>query len=330
MQSAEAWRLAGSFVLAALICGGAIAALRPLWRNYALARPNARSSHTQPTPQGGGIAVLLGMACALVLAPPNSELYGVFALVLLMGVLGALDDIRTLAAPPRLIVQAAIVIGVIALLPGDLRALPVLPWWIERALLAIGLLWFVNLTNFMDGIDWITAAEIVPITAALAVFGFAGALPAGVGVSAAALCGALVGFAPFNKPVARLFLGDVGSLPIGLLTGWMLIRFGEHHIAAAILLPLYYIADATITLLRGLARGEPVMQAHRRHFYQQAVDGRFTVPQAVARIALLNAVLIALAALCVLVPVMWIHIVALLAGCAAVAAVLIHFGNAKA
>jgi UDP-N-acetylmuramyl pentapeptide phosphotransferase/UDP-N-acetylglucosamine-1-phosphate transferase len=134
--------------------------MRPLWRNYALARPNARSSHKQPTPQGGGIAVLLGVACALVLTPPSFELYGVFALAVLIGMLGTLDDIRTLAAPPRLFVQAALVIGVIALLPEDFRAASVLPWWVERALLAIGLLWFVNLTNFMDGIDWITVCGV--------------------------------------------------------------------------------------------------------------------------------------------------------------------------
>jgi UDP-N-acetylmuramyl pentapeptide phosphotransferase/UDP-N-acetylglucosamine-1-phosphate transferase len=160
MQSIEAWRLAAGFLLATLICGGAIATMRPLWRNYALARPNARSSHKQPTPQGGGIAVLLGVACALVLTPPSFELYGVFALAVLIGMLGTLDDIRTLAAPPRLFVQAALVIGVIALLPEDFRAASVLPWWVERALLAIGLLWFVNLTNFMDGIDWITVCGV--------------------------------------------------------------------------------------------------------------------------------------------------------------------------
>jgi UDP-N-acetylmuramyl pentapeptide phosphotransferase/UDP-N-acetylglucosamine-1-phosphate transferase len=329
MLSADVWQIAIGFLSAALICGGSIALLQPLWRNYALARPNARSSHTQPTPQGGGIAVLLGMACALALAPSNLELYGVVALALGLAALGALDDIRMLAAPPRLIVQAAIVIGVVALLPEGMRVLPVLPWWVERALLAVGLLWFVNLTNFMDGIDWITAAEIVPITAALVLFGLTGALPAPVEFAAAALCGALIGFAPFNKPVARLFLGDVGSLPIGLLTGWMLIHFGEGHIAAAILLPLYYIADATITLLRRFARGEPVMQAHRRHFYQQAVDGGLSVMHVVGRIAMLNAVLIALATLCVLVPVLWVHIAALLAGCAAVAALLAHFASGK-
>jgi len=330
MHSAEAWRLAAALCVAALICGGAIALLRPLWRNYALARPNARSSHTQPTPQGGGIAVLVGMGCALLLAAPGFELTGVFALAVALAGLGAVDDIRTLEALPRLIVQVAIVIGVVALLPESTRVLSALPWWVERALLALGLLWFVNLSNFMDGIDWITIAEVVPITAALAVFGWMGALPLDVTVAAGALCGALIGFAPFNKPVARLFLGDVGSLPIGLLLGWILIRFGHDHVAAAILLPLYYIADATITLLRRLARGEPVMQAHRRHFYQQAVDGRFSVMGVVARIAVLNLALIALAALCVLVPVLWVHIAALLAGCALVAVLLAHFAQAKA
>src|SRR3569833_1104259 len=108
MHSVETWRLAIGFVSAVLICGGSIALLQSLWRNYALARPNARSSHKQPTPQGGGIAVLLSVACALAFAKGNFELYGVFALALALGAIGALDDIRTLAAPPRLIGQAVI------------------------------------------------------------------------------------------------------------------------------------------------------------------------------------------------------------------------------
>ena len=86
----------------------------------------------------------------------------------------------------------------------------------------------------------------------------------------------MIGFAPFNKPVARMFLGDVGSLPIGLLFGWLLIVLaGRGHLAAALLLPLYYLADATITLLRRFAAGEPIMQAHRSHFYQRAIGRRF-------------------------------------------------------
>ncbi|MCQ7029737.1 hypothetical protein MRO55_24860, partial [Escherichia coli] len=85
-------------------------------------------------------------------------------------------------------------------------------------------LWFVNLVNFMDGLDWMTVVEMVPLLGALTAFGLAGHLPAEATVAAAALLGGLLGFAPFNRPVARLFLGDVGSLPIGLLVAWLLYR----------------------------------------------------------------------------------------------------------
>ena len=326
MPSVEVMRLAAVFVLALAVGGGAIALLKPLWRNYALARPNARSSHREPTPQGGGIAMLLGLAVSFLLIPGSVEIYGVFAAAIALAAFGAYDDLHTLEAGPRLLAQAGAAIAVAVLLPADFHALP-LPFWIERALLVLGLVWFVNLTNFMDGIDWMSVAEIAPITAALALFGLTGALPLDATLIAAALCGALLGFAPFNKPIAKLFLGDVGSLPIGLITGWLLIRFGEHHVAGALLLPLYYVADTTITLVRRFARGEPVMEAHRQHFYQQAVDGRLSVKQVIARVFLLNLVLIALAALCVAWPLLPLHIAALAAGCAAVGATLFHFAR---
>jgi UDP-N-acetylmuramyl pentapeptide phosphotransferase/UDP-N-acetylglucosamine-1-phosphate transferase len=321
-------RFAPCVALALVVSYGAIWLLQPLWRNYALAKPNARSSHKQPTPQGGGIAVLLGFAAALVFIPGTLPLYTAAAAAVVLAALGALDDLRTLEPAPRLLVQAVAVIAVVAVLPADIHVMANLPTWVERVLLAIGLLWFVNLTNFMDGIDWMTVAEMVPLTAALALSAFAGALPVDAALAAAALCGALIGFAPFNKPVARLFLGDVGSLPIGLLTGWLLIRLGERHLAAAVLLPLYYVLDATVTLIRRFARGEPVMQPHRRHFYQQAVDGGLGVESVIARVTLLNLALIALAAICIAIPSLPVHIVLLAVGCAAVAATLWSFANA--
>ena len=83
----------------------------------------------------------------------------------------------------------------------------------------------------------------------------------------------MIGFAPFNRPVAKIFLGDVGSLPIGLLLGWCLLQLASHqHLAAALLLPLYYLADATVTLLRRVIQREPFWAAHRSHFYQRATD----------------------------------------------------------
>jgi UDP-N-acetylmuramyl pentapeptide phosphotransferase/UDP-N-acetylglucosamine-1-phosphate transferase len=116
-----------------------------------------------------------------------------------------------------------------------------------------------------------------------------------------ALCGGLLGFAPFNRPVARIFLGDVGSLPIGLLFAWLLVLLaGSGHIAAAMILPLYYLADATLTLLRRIKNREPFWKAHRTHFYQRATDRGWTVPQIVAHVFAVNVALVALAAASVL------------------------------
>ena len=254
--------LALVFAASVLASGVLIWLLQPLLARHALARPNARSSHTTPTPQGGGIAVIaatLGViAAAIMLGVPGlggHSLWLVLAAVVFIALVGAIDDVRPIPVLPRLILQALAVAIVLAALPGDLRIVPFLPGWLERALLGVAVLWFVNLTNFMDGIDWMTVAEVVPLTAGLVLFGLMGALPRDATIVALALCGAVIGFAPFNRPVARLFLGDVGSLPIGLLLGWLLVVLAASgHFAAALLLPLYYLADATITLLRRLAK----------------------------------------------------------------------------
>jgi UDP-N-acetylmuramyl pentapeptide phosphotransferase/UDP-N-acetylglucosamine-1-phosphate transferase len=171
---------------------------------------------------------------------------------------------------------------------------------------------------------------VVPLTATLGLFGLGGALPPGATVVAFALCGATLGFAPFNKPVARLFLGDVGSLPIGLTLGWLLLLLaGQGHLAAAILLPLYYLADATITVARRLAHGEPITQAHRSHFYQRAADRGFSVSQVVARVFTVNVVLCLLASIALLAhaePLRW----AMLAvGGALVAALLFNLAGGQ-
>ena len=322
-------------VAAAVIAAGAIAVLFPLLRRYALARPNARSSHRIPTPQGGGIAVLIAViaviAAAALFLPQlianPVQLATIIAAAAALAVVGAVDDIRPIEPGPRLLLQAIAVAVVIAALPSSLRVVPMLPWWVERALMAFCVLWLVNLVNFMDGIDLITVAEVVPVTVALAAFGWVGALPADATLTAVALAGAMLGFAPFNRPVARLFLGDVGSLPIGLLLGWLLIALAQRHLTAALLLPLYYLADATVTLLRRLVRGERVTQAHRSHYYQQAVDGALTVPQVVGRILVVNAALAGLAGASLSAPAA-IQAILLICGGIVVAILLAGFSRA--
>jgi UDP-N-acetylmuramyl pentapeptide phosphotransferase/UDP-N-acetylglucosamine-1-phosphate transferase len=216
---------------------------------------------------------------------------------------------------------------------GEIRILPdTVPLWLERGLVVLAGIWFVNLVNFMDGIDWMTVAEVVPITAVVALLGVAGIIPLWIGLTGAVLLGAMLGFAPFNKPVAKLFLGDVGSLPIGLLVGWMLLKLaGMGALAAAVLLPLYYLADATITLLRGLARGQRVWEPHRSHFYQQAIDRNgFTVTGVVAHVFTLNLALAALALATILWPTWPVQVGALMVGAGLVTTVLRRFASPRA
>ncbi len=328
---AALWAMRGAAIagLSALLCDGLIVLLRPLLQRYALARPNARSSHRVPTPQGGGIAVMAatlaasGFGLVTLGAPLTPSLATAFAAVIVMAGVGVADDIRPLAVAPRLLLQALAVAAVIYALPNALRVAPVLPLSLERALLFVGGLWFVNLVNFMDGIDWMTVVEVIPVAGAVVVFGGLGTLPGDAVVVALALGGAMIGFAYFNRPAAKLFLGDVGSLPIGLLLGWLLVLLaGAGHLAAALLLPLYYLADATLTLLRRLSRGERIWQAHRTHYYQRATDRGFTVSEIVGRVFIVNLVLAALALATVLVKSRLVDAAALACGAALVGVLL--------
>jgi UDP-N-acetylmuramyl pentapeptide phosphotransferase/UDP-N-acetylglucosamine-1-phosphate transferase len=326
----------GAFLLSWVL----IKLLLPTLARHALVRPNARSSHHVPVPQGGGLAVVVATLAAtwggIILAPTilgdsAGRFEAVTVAVVLLALVGGLDDIHSLPAPLRLLVQSLAVGIVIMALPKEVQIVPLVPQWLERVVLLVGCVWFVNLANFMDGIDWMTVAETVPIAGAVVLFAFY----AGIGILptlvAAALLGAMLGFAPFNKPVARLFLGDVGSLPIGLLLAWLLLQVaGRGHLAAAILLPLYYLADATITLSHRLARGERVWEAHRSHFYQRAMDNGFTVPQVIARVAAVNLTLVALALVTAAIPTNVVRGLSLAAGCAVVAWLLISFTPRKA
>ena len=325
----------------ALLSAGLIVLLRPLLVRYALARPNARSSHKAPTPQGGGIAViaatLLVATAALALVGQLQVSVSVWVAVagssILLAIIGAIDDMRPLPELVRLISQALAVVIVVAVAGNGARVLPeAIPLWLELGLAVLAGLWFVNLVNFMDGIDWITVAEIVPITALIACLGAVDLMPVWIAVVGAALCGAMLGFAPFNRPVAKLFLGDVGSLPIGLLVGWLLLKLAAMGaLAAALLLPLYYLADATVTLLRRLAAGERVWEAHRSHYYQQAIDRNgFSVTAVVTHVFVLNLALAALALVTIVWPGWPVQVGAVALGAALVAAVLRRFATPRA
>jgi UDP-N-acetylmuramyl pentapeptide phosphotransferase/UDP-N-acetylglucosamine-1-phosphate transferase len=339
MTASDPYRAALALVIpiaAALICAGLIELLRPLLQRYALARPNARSSHITPTPQGGGIAVMAATAIAAALAGllgapyPGNTISVVLTAAFCLAAVGMTDDLRPISVVPRLALQLAAVTLLFATLPSQIRILEAIPVSLERTLLILGMLWFINLVNFMDGLDLMTVAEMLPMTITLAAFAFFGEAPQDTLPITLALAGALLGFAPFNRPVARLFLGDVGSLPIGLLSGWCLLELASYqHFAAALLLPLYYIADATITLLRRVVNGERFWDAHRSHFYQRATDNGFSVRQVITEVFLLNVLLAGLAIASVAVQSTGIDLAMLVLGTIAVIAVLVRFSRSR-
>jgi UDP-N-acetylmuramyl pentapeptide phosphotransferase/UDP-N-acetylglucosamine-1-phosphate transferase len=269
---------------------------------HLMAHPNARSSHATPTPQGAGLAVMLavfaGVALAILTPPPLGPPSLVPVLLIACGVtiLGGIDDWLTLPVSWRFVGQALAAVALVLSLPQGFQVFPsLMPLLLERALIAFGIVWFINAVNFLDGLDWMTVVQVVPIALAIAILNALGAVPATIGVLALALLGAVLGFAIFNKHPAQIFLGDAGSLPIGLCLAFMLIFVAKTHLAAALLLALYTMADSTLTLLRRMRAKDPILSAHRTHFYQRGVAAGLSVPQVTARVLLLQVLLAALA-----------------------------------
>ncbi|MGL4241009.1 MAG: MraY family glycosyltransferase [Beijerinckiaceae bacterium] len=301
---AAAFALGGPPALGAGLMAAALTAVSmPLFRRYAMARPNARSSHAVPVPQGGGAAVVAATLAAAAFGLMDFGIGGggrlgwIAAGAILLAIVGAVDDSRPVPVLPRLGLQLVAVACVVAFGAAGGRLLPAaVPHAAEIALLTVAGAWFVNLTNFMDGIDGITLAGFMPLAAAATILALMGRATPTAGLLALCFFGAMAGFLWFNLPRARLFLGDVGSLPIGLLGGALLLDLAQNGaFAAAVILPLYHFSDATITLLRRIARREKVWEAHRQHAYQNAVDGGWSHARVSAMILALNLGLAALA-----------------------------------
>jgi UDP-N-acetylmuramyl pentapeptide phosphotransferase/UDP-N-acetylglucosamine-1-phosphate transferase len=313
----------------AAISAGAICALRPIFVRHLLAHPNHRSSHRVATPQGGGLGVMLATVAVCALAGLLAPQWGAVSLLPVLGaacflaLLGAADDARALPVSWRFVGQTFAALAIVLTLPAGFRILPeAVPLWLERALLVAGTVGFVNAVNFLDGLDWMTVAEVVPITLAVAVLAAFGVVPDAGGLLALTLLGAMLGFAVFNKHPASIFLGDAGSLPIGLCLSFLLIHVAKASLIAAALLALYMIADTGITLVRRMVNKEPLLSAHRSHYYQRAVAGGRSVPEVTARIFWQGVALALLAIGAALSHSLWLDVAALALGALSTAATL--------
>jgi UDP-N-acetylmuramyl pentapeptide phosphotransferase/UDP-N-acetylglucosamine-1-phosphate transferase len=300
---------AGALLLAALSFAASLAGTRvvlaaALSRRMLLDRPNERSSHLVPTPRGAGLAVLpvllLGwLAIALVFPGADSagRIYWVLGAALLLGLVSWRDDLASLPASLRILCHiAAVGIGLFALDGQGSVSQGLLPPLADRLLAGLAWLWFVNLFNFMDGIDGIAGCETATLGLGVALVALAAGLGSAMALYGLAAAAAALGFLWWNWPPGRIFLGDVGSVPLGYLLGWLLLLLAARgEWAAALILPAYYLADASLTLLARLARGERIWQAHRQHFYQRAVQAGLGHAQVVGALLRLNMLLLALA-----------------------------------
>jgi UDP-N-acetylmuramyl pentapeptide phosphotransferase/UDP-N-acetylglucosamine-1-phosphate transferase len=253
-------------IVAAVLCLGILMVLlRTGWAwDIAVDIPNARSLHERPVPRVGGWGILPAVVLLVTLFAP--ALRGIALGAAVLGVVSQIDDRRGLSARVRFAAHVIVVAAAVLLSAVDV------PWWLA-ILAGFAMVWLVNLYNFMDGSNGLAGG--------MAVFGFgtyaiaAASVQPELAVAAAAVAGAAAGFLVLNFNPARIFLGDVGSIPLGFLAG-ALGFWGWQHGAWPLWFPALvfapFIADATVTLLRRLARGEKVWQAHREHYYQRLVQ----------------------------------------------------------
>ena len=254
-------------------------------RRFALSRgmldvPNARSSHCSVTPRGGGLAIVLAATVSWTILGLRGHIpLDLFCALVGGGAsvafIGFMDDRRPVPAHVRFTVHIAAAVWALAWLgaPSQLQVgseVISLGWW-GAVLAALGITWFLNLFNFMDGIDGIAASEAIFIACAGAALQLHGPATAGVataGVLLAASCG---GFLLWNWPPARIFMGDVGSGYLGYVIGVLVLALARENAGAVwvwLILGGAFFVDSTVTLVRRAARGERVFEAHRSHAYQ--------------------------------------------------------------
>ncbi|NBB93106.1 MAG: glycosyl transferase [Gammaproteobacteria bacterium] len=270
-----------------------------LLRRRLLDMPEARRSHERPTPRGGGLAIALVMMLFWLALPDTRGAWmPVMCLVLAMAGLGWIDDRYGLATRWRLLVQAGGAAGFLWLVGG----IPAVDWlgqaWVVPGLWtvlgAVAIVWLINLHNFMDGSDGLAAAQGSWCALVMAwLFFDSGESP--LAALALVAAGAWVGFLFWNRPPARIFMGDSGSLALGALIAALAVmgsNTGAFSIWISLMLSSLFVVDATATLLWRVMKGERWYTAHRQHAYQRLLDLGLSHGQVVGVCTLVNVFLV--------------------------------------
>jgi len=259
--------------------------------------PNERSLHESPIPKGGGLAIVLtwyiGISVLFFSGIIEQGLYFALLSGLILAIVSLVDDIRGLKPIIRLIVHFLTAITAFYFLNG-LRPL-VLPDfhmnynYIVYPLAIVGMVWFINLFNFMDGVDGFASIEVISICSVLFVMSW--------NLITILLIVCTTGFLCWNWPKAKIFMGDVGSTQLGFILVVLGIYFHntfEFSILNWIMLTSPFWFDATLTLFRRWRNGEKLSEAHRKHIYQRIVQAGFSHEKVNVFLILINLFIILL------------------------------------
>lgn len=278
--------LSGLIALA-ISCAIAPLVLAMLRRAQVLDTPTERSSHDAPVPRGGGIAPAVAALLVLMVASSvsGSDRLAIAVTAIAFGVVGLLEDLIGIRVLHRLAVQFVSAAVAVVLLLGDMTG-PIVWKGLFAVATVFWLVAFVNAFNFMDGINGISVVQAVGAGAAWLLTGTITDTPV-LAAGGVVIAGASLGFAPFNMPTARMFLGDVGSYFIGAWLASVAVLGLEAGVPPeAVLAPLaLYAADTGATLLRRVVRGEHWYLPHRGHAYQRLGDAGWSHVQASALVA---------------------------------------------
>ncbi|KKB96250.1 putative undecaprenyl-phosphate N-acetylglucosaminyl 1-phosphate transferase [Candidatus Arcanobacter lacustris] len=236
--------------------------------------PNNRSNHHIATPRGGGIliiiSILLGSSVAGIV---NMELIILLFGALFLSIVGFVDDRFDLPIYLRLSAQVFVSLAVISNIPADILIFKnYLPSYIEKSLMILALIYFMNCFNFMDGIDGIASSESIHIALSIFILSFFVVMKSELKHLCLIIIVANLAFLRWNWHKAKIFMGDSGSVSLGFILGWLLIKLAlAGGVLASLIIPLYFLSDSLITMGKRLFNGEKIWQAHSKHFYQIAV-----------------------------------------------------------
>ena len=306
--------------------------------------PSERSNHNKPKPKGAGLILIPLIIFATLLVfflekTLNNSWLVIFGFTLILTIISFLDDLKSISSRVRLIFQIFCVLSSLLLFKDDLNLLiesrilnfisyefSSLKPIIVLFFLTIVWVWIINLFNFMDGMDGITSVQVISLAIFTNILAILDIIEINFLYFSLILFAIFMAFLTVNKPPAKIFLGDVGSIPIGFLVGFLVIY---NVIKTGLIIPfviiiMYYLLDSTITLFKRILNGENIFQAHSNHFYQKILRKGFSHNYVLRKITILNFLLLLLSMASIRFPIISVALATILT-----AILLMYFNSRK-